>query len=147
MIGLMANAARHEPDAVAALRAGRDDRMNRLLRLPLPEPYLPSRVDALRDRLRTRGDAPAARPAKPVKPVKPVKPAKPAKAPAQTAKRRTAPAETRRSGHRGGTARRAGHDGGAAEQRRVATAQGRGRPTTIEHGDRRSRAMEGQRYG
>ena len=38
MIGLMANAARHEPDAVAALRAGRDDRVNRLLRLPLPEP-------------------------------------------------------------------------------------------------------------
>ena len=36
----MANAARHEPEAVAALRAGRDDRMNRLLRLPLPEPYV-----------------------------------------------------------------------------------------------------------
>ena len=34
MIGVMANAARHEPEAVAALRAGRDDRMNRLLRLP-----------------------------------------------------------------------------------------------------------------
>ena len=54
MIGLMANAARHEPDAVAALRAGREDRMNRLLRLPLPEPYVPSRVEALRDRLRTK---------------------------------------------------------------------------------------------
>ncbi len=39
MIGIMANAARHEPEAVAALRAGRDDKMNRLLRLPLPEPY------------------------------------------------------------------------------------------------------------
>ncbi|MGB3481762.1 MAG: putative lipid II flippase FtsW, partial [Mycobacterium sp.] len=52
MIGIMANAARHEPDAVAALRAGRDDRMNRVLRLPLPEPYVPSRVEALRDRLR-----------------------------------------------------------------------------------------------
>jgi cell division protein FtsW len=54
MIGVMANAARHEPEAVAALRAGRDDRMNRLLRLPLPEPYLPTRVEALRDRLRAR---------------------------------------------------------------------------------------------
>ena len=41
MIGMMANAARHEPEAVAALRAGRDDRMNRMLRLPLPEPYVP----------------------------------------------------------------------------------------------------------
>jgi len=50
MIGIMANAARHEPEAVAALRAGRDDKVNRLLRLPLPEPYLPSRLEAFRDR-------------------------------------------------------------------------------------------------
>jgi hypothetical protein len=50
MVGLMANAARHEPDAVAALRAGRDAKMNRLLRLPIPEPYSPTRVEALRDR-------------------------------------------------------------------------------------------------
>jgi cell division protein FtsW len=50
MIGIMANAARHEPEAVAALRAGRDDKWNRLLRLPLPEPYLPSRLEAFRDR-------------------------------------------------------------------------------------------------
>ncbi len=42
MIGVIANAARHEPEAVAALRAGRDDRMNRLLRLPLPQPYAPT---------------------------------------------------------------------------------------------------------
>ena len=54
MIGMMANAARHEPEAVAALRAGRDDRMNRILRLPLPEPYSPTRVEALRDRLRSK---------------------------------------------------------------------------------------------
>ncbi|MCV7349712.1 putative lipid II flippase FtsW [Mycobacterium parmense] len=50
MIGIMANAARHEPEAVAALRAGRDDKMNRLLRLPLPEPYVPSRIEAFRAR-------------------------------------------------------------------------------------------------
>ncbi|KKO60633.1 putative lipid II flippase FtsW, partial [Mycolicibacter arupensis] len=54
MIGIMANAARHEPEAVAALRAGQDDRMNRMLRLPLPEPYSPTRLEALRDRLRSR---------------------------------------------------------------------------------------------
>ena len=48
MIGIMANAARHEPEAVAALRAGRDDKVNRLLRLPLPEPYVPTRIEALR---------------------------------------------------------------------------------------------------
>lgn len=54
MIGIMANAARHEPEAVAALRAGRDDRVNRLLRLPLPAPYVPTRTEALRDRLSSR---------------------------------------------------------------------------------------------
>jgi cell division protein FtsW len=59
MIGIMANAARHEPEAVAALRAGRDDRVNRLLRLPLPAPYVPTRTEALRDRLRTRQAKPA----------------------------------------------------------------------------------------
>ncbi|WP_420872820.1 putative lipid II flippase FtsW [Mycobacterium paragordonae] len=52
MIGIMANAARHEPEAVAALRAGRDDKVNRLLRLPLPEPYVPSRIETFRDRKR-----------------------------------------------------------------------------------------------
>ena len=64
MIGIMANAARHEPEAVAALRAGRDDRVNRLLRLPLPEPYVPTRSEALRDRLRSRPDKSPARPAR-----------------------------------------------------------------------------------
>ncbi|MBA0048401.1 putative lipid II flippase FtsW [Mycobacterium sp. NPDC050853] len=54
MIGLIANAARHEPEAVAALRAGSGDRMNRLLRLPSPEPYVPPRIDSARDRLRAK---------------------------------------------------------------------------------------------
>ncbi len=66
MIGIMANAARHEPEAVAALRAGRDDRVNRLLRLPLPEPYVPTRTEALRDRLRSRAGQGAA-PRKPAR--------------------------------------------------------------------------------
>src|SRR5258708_36924224 len=70
IIGIMANAARHEPEAVAALRAGREDRMNRLLRLPLPEPYEPTRTEALRDRLRTR---PAAEPAQAVRKPAPAK--------------------------------------------------------------------------
>ena len=62
IIGIMANAARHEPEAVAALRAGREDRVNRLLRLPLPEPYVPTRTEALRDRLRSKPAAPPAKP-------------------------------------------------------------------------------------
>jgi cell division protein FtsW len=64
MIGIMANAARHEPEATAALRAGRDDRVNRLLRLPLPAPYAPTRTEALRDRLRTRHDKAPPKPAR-----------------------------------------------------------------------------------
>ncbi|TGD86389.1 putative lipid II flippase FtsW [Mycolicibacterium sp. CH28] len=142
MIGLMANAARHEPEAVAALRAGSDDRMNRVLRLPLPEPYVPSRVEVLRDRLRSKPqDERGAKPAKPTKPAK--KPArKPAKKPARQpyaareraalpAKTRTAQRPTRRSGHHGDAAQ---HD---AQQYGK---QGTGRT-------RRSRALEGQRYG
>lgn len=136
MVGLMANAARHEPDAVAALRAGRDDRMNRLLRLPPPEPYVPTRVEALRDRLRSdRGTA---------KPVKPTKPARSGR-----------PQRTARSGQRGSAAtkagstrqstQRSGHHGGASASRRAAVAQGH-----AQHGSgelRRSRRLEGQRHG
>jgi cell division protein FtsW len=101
IIGIMANAARHEPEAVAALRAGREDRMNRLLRLPLPEPYVPTRTEALRERLRTRKAAPPAKPAR--KPDRKTAPAK---------KRKPHPVDrqVQRSGHHGGrtgTGRRA----------------------------------------
>ncbi|MCW2564601.1 MAG: cell division-specific peptidoglycan biosynthesis regulator FtsW, partial [Mycobacterium sp.] len=97
IVGIMASAARHEPEAVAALRAGREDRMNRLLRLPLPEPYVPSRTEELRDRLRKRPEA---------------KPAKAARKPAPAKKRKPHPADrqVQRSGHHGGrtgTGRRA----------------------------------------
>ena len=160
MIGLMANAARNEPDAVAALRAGRDDRMNRLLRLPVPEPYLPSRVEALRDRLRTRpGGDPQAGPGRPQRPAKPAESARAAKSgkPVKAAKPRTAAAAApvrksaagRAAKPKAGTAqapvRRSGHHGGASQQRRATAAQGSGR-----HGNghqRRSRATEGKRYG
>ncbi len=55
MFGLIASAARHEPEAIAALQAGQDGRFSRLLRLPTPPPYVAPRV-----RPRPR---PAARPA------------------------------------------------------------------------------------
>ncbi|WP_416061249.1 putative lipid II flippase FtsW [Rhodococcus indonesiensis] len=48
MFGLIANAARHEPEAVAALHAGQDGRFGRLLRLPKPEQYTPSRGEGVR---------------------------------------------------------------------------------------------------
>ncbi|PND59360.1 putative lipid II flippase FtsW [Mycobacterium sp. ENV421] len=143
MIGLMANAARHEPEAVAALRAGREDRMNRILRLPLPEPYAPSRVEAVRDRLRSRPNAAkatkAAKPARPARPARPEK--KPAKKPARAtqstrdraalpAKTRTAQRPTRRSGHHGDAPRN------SAQQPKEGSSRAR-----------RSRTLEGQRYG
>jgi cell division protein FtsW len=37
--GVLANAARHEPEAIAVLRCNGQGRIARLLRLPLPEPY------------------------------------------------------------------------------------------------------------
>ncbi|WP_081586209.1 putative lipid II flippase FtsW, partial [Tsukamurella sp. 1534] len=53
MMGLLANAARHEPEAIAALTAGRDGRAARLLRLPKPLPYVPPAPPT-----RPRGQAP-----------------------------------------------------------------------------------------
>ncbi|KAA1432085.1 putative lipid II flippase FtsW [Mycolicibacter arupensis] len=118
MIGIMANAARHEPEAVAALRAGQDDRMNRMLRLPLPEPYSPTRLEALRDRLRSRPQQGArARTAE--------------RPPARAARQRPAAQSSARAASHG--AGRTGQNGGG---RRHAGA----RPT-----GGRVRALEGQR--
>jgi cell division protein FtsW len=123
IIGIMANAARHEPEAVAALRAGREDRMNRLLRLPMPEPYVPTRTEALRDRLRS---GPAASSAKPAR-----KPDRKA-APDKKAKPHPADRQVRRAGHHGGgqqSAKSGRQDAGQRNQ------------------GRRARTLEGQRYG
>ncbi|MGO3325517.1 putative lipid II flippase FtsW [Gordonia sp. (in: high G+C Gram-positive bacteria)] len=51
MLGLLAAAARHEPDAVRALSVARPSGVARVLRLPVPEMYRPPRADQLRDRL------------------------------------------------------------------------------------------------
>jgi cell division protein FtsW len=127
MIGIMANAARHEPEAVAALRAGRDDRMNRVLRLPLPEPYMPSRTEALRDRLRSRPDTPR-RPSRQDQPRRPSRqdqpPPKNNRKPAADNRRKPQPAER--------AARRSGHHGGGQRSAKSG---------------RRARTLEGQRYG
>ncbi|MEZ0338421.1 putative lipid II flippase FtsW [Mycobacterium sp. pV006] len=123
MIGIMANAARHEPEAVAALRAGRDDRVNRLLRLPLPAPYVPSRTEALRDRLRSGSRAATAE-------SRTGRAATPRKsrtaAPERTATRRAA------RGARQPNAETRGSVGYGAGQRKPG---------------RRARTLEGQRYG
>jgi len=136
MIGLVANAARNEPEAVAALRAGRDDRVNRLLRLPLPDPYLPSRTEAVRDRLRTKPEAtgiPAKKAAK-----------RTAGRPDQPRQRAAAPARSRsieRSATRSG--RGSGHHGSAAREGRADGARRRGR-NSAGHA-KRAGSLEGQR--
>jgi cell division protein FtsW len=123
IIGIMANAARHEPEAVAALRAGREDRVNRILRLPLPETYVPTRTEALRDRLRSRPGAPPAKPAR-----------KPDRKSVGEKKRKPPPVDrqVRRSGHSGG-GQRSGKSG----------RQGAGQRNQ----GRRARKLEGQRHG
>ncbi|GAA4408354.1 hypothetical protein GCM10023147_52320 [Tsukamurella soli] len=40
LFGLLASAARHEPEAIAALSTGRDSRFGRWMRLPKPRPYV-----------------------------------------------------------------------------------------------------------
>lgn len=146
MIGIMANAARHEPEAVAALRAGRDDKVNRILRLPLPEPYSPTRLEAFRDRKRSRPKA-AEPPRKgagaPGRKAAQKAPRKAARNASRNADAPLRPALPRTGGRAarqtGGTARsRARHHGSG--QRRVSQAAGQRQP-------RRARALEGQRYG
>jgi cell division protein FtsW len=128
MIGIMANAARHEPEAVAVLRAGRDDKMNRLLRLPLPHPYVPTRLEAFRDRKRTRpqpGKAAQRRNAARKAPQGPIRKAsRNPDPPLRPAFPRTAARAPRRSGHHGS-----------------------GQGYTGQRQPRRPRALEGQRYG
>ncbi|OFJ50467.1 putative lipid II flippase FtsW [Mycolicibacterium grossiae] len=170
MMGIIANAARHEPEAVATLRAGRDDRMNRLLRLPLPEPYVPSRLEAAKDRLRTKTKPPTKLPAK--SPTKPPAKALKGKPPARTAL--PAKAGSAKAGAKGVSTRAAPPKGRAV--RSVPTGEPRGRtrqPTpgrgerprpdeaadrrraadAVHHGGRqrqsgrRARALEGQRHG
>ena len=121
IMGMIANAARHEPEAVAALRGGRVDKVNRLLRLPMPEPYVPTRTEALRDRLRSRPTSP--RPQKAPKPPKSPKAPKPKKAlrklPRDTSRNIPAAAgavrgsEHHRIGQRHGGQRRSPRNGGA----------------------------------
>lgn len=138
MIGIMANAARHEPEAVAVLRAGRDDKMNRILRLPLPEPYSPTRLESVRDRKRARPKAaePSRKAADAPGRKAPGKASRKADAPLRPAASRTAGRPARQTG---GSARsRARHHGSG--QRRVSQAAGQRQP-------RRARALEGQRYG
>ncbi|WP_072688530.1 putative lipid II flippase FtsW [Rhodococcus marinonascens] len=57
MFGLVANAARHEPEAVAALNSGQDGRFGRLLRLRKPDAYSPMRAEAVRAEAVRRAEA------------------------------------------------------------------------------------------
>lgn len=146
MMGLITNAARHEPEAVAALRAGRDDRMSRLLRLPLPEPYIPTRLEVARNRLHDRRKSPSRTAGKPkgkagAKPAakQAGKQARAKQAGAKQAGTRRAP----RSGDR--PVRRSGH---AAGQQAAGGGRSSVRYPAGQHKQgQRARTLEGQRYG
>src|SRR5258705_2317197 len=62
IIGIMADAARHAHHPAAALPAGPEDNANRLLRLPMPQPYVPTRTEGLRDPPPAKPAAPPAKP-------------------------------------------------------------------------------------
>jgi cell division protein FtsW len=135
MIGIMCNAARHEPEAVAALRAGRDDKMNRMLRLPLPEPYSPTRLESFRDRKRSEPQPP--RPPAPGRARK--APARKAEPPARKAGRKPEP-PLRPVFPRTAARSEPGSRHHGSDQRYPRQAAGQRQA-------RRSRALEGQRYG
>jgi len=166
MMGLLTNAARHEPDAVAALRAGRDDRVDRLLRLPLPEPYVPPRLDLVRERLSAKkASGSATRPAK----AKAKPKAKPKAAPRSAKAKPDARARTRATAGRvagransrtgaqtartAGKTTRAGHRTADPGARRRSQQPGSSRRSAVRYGadqqsqGHRARALEGQRYG
>lgn len=169
MMGLITNAARHEPDAVAALRAGRDDRVDRLLRLPLPEPYVPPRLDLVRERLSAKKASARAK-AKPAgKPAGKLDAKSRSRAGTTKATRakarsgaqpaaRTTGAKAGRAGQRtseraaGAANRRAAHTGDRGTRRR-AEQPGSSARSSVRYGadqrsqGRRARALEGQRYG
>ncbi|OAP25206.1 MULTISPECIES: putative lipid II flippase FtsW [Amycolatopsis] len=95
IMGVLANAARHEPEAVAALRSHGPGKFGRLLRLPAPDPYRPpsSRKGTRGAGTGTKAARPAPRAARP--------------APAQE-RRRSARRTTANRGARS-TANRRGH--------------------------------------
>jgi len=61
LMGLLANAARHEPESVAALRSQGPGKFGRLLRLPAPDVYRPPTRRRGSGRSAPRGDRPSVR--------------------------------------------------------------------------------------
>ena len=65
IMGVLANAARHEPEAVAALRTQGPGKFGRLLRLPAPDPYRPPTTRKTAGRSGAKAARPAPRTARP----------------------------------------------------------------------------------
>jgi cell division protein FtsW len=99
IMGVLANAARHEPEAVAALRTQGPGKFGRLLRLPAPDPYRPPATRKAAGRSGAKAARPAPRAARP--------------APAQE-RRRSVREPVRRSAARTSTTRTSTSRGGAA---------------------------------
>ncbi|GAA3568345.1 putative lipid II flippase FtsW [Amycolatopsis ultiminotia] len=108
VMGVLANAARHEPEAVAALRSHGPGKFGRLLRLPAPDPYRPPATrkgSARGSGSGTKAARPAPRAARPA----PVQDRRSVRQPARRGGARTS--ATRTTANRGarGTANRRGH--------------------------------------
>jgi cell division protein FtsW len=99
LFGILANCARHEPEAVAALRTQGPGKFGRLLRLPAPDPYRPP---AKRRTSNRGGSARTGRPS-----------TRGARSNAAAERRRAAPEYGRRSATRGGSGRGAAARGSA----------------------------------
>ena len=105
--------------------------MNRLLRLPLPEPYVPTRLEAVRDRLRARKTTTPAR--------------TPAKAPRRTGDRKPEHKSTAAPRHKPQPGKRRSRSG--AKQPVKAARSSIGYGADQRNQGRRVRALEGQRHG
>ncbi|MEU4671943.1 putative lipid II flippase FtsW [Amycolatopsis sp. NPDC023774] len=112
IMGVLANAARHEPEAVAALRSQGPGKFGRLLRLPAPDPYRPPTTT--RKGLAGRGTGSGAKAARPAPRAARPAPAQERRRSVRQPTRRSTAARTnaaRTTANRGarGTANRRGH--------------------------------------
>ncbi len=94
VFGLLANVARHEPPAIAALRTGEDGILARWLRLPAPQPYVPQPFIQRRAVRPPTAPVPGGRPARPA--VRPARPQPPRAGSTQPSRSQPARSQTER---------------------------------------------------
>lgn len=135
--GLLASAARHEPEAIAALRAGKEKRSLRWLRLPVPEPYSPK--NPYWSGVRPQRPAPAKRPpAKRPQAARPREQRNPSRDPGR------ARASAQGSGQQGSGQRRSGQQRSGQQRSRQQGSGQQPAPRRSSRGDTRGASDEPQ---